>query len=232
MSELKAIPTKYKGYTFRSRLEVRWAGFFDLMGVNWEYEPEGFVLPSGAQYLPDFRLTFERIDSPPAVLWCEVKPSGVTADRKFDEFAEAIKKVWVTNGSYQGTRLLAGDPYGYYTGKNITFHKSWMIEHGQGIVCLACLAAIAPNRIITGCCDPYYHCDFCDFTTDSFETMAGLAPYNPKYSVLKGRRVRARSFALTSNKGAMEPDAKWYISAFRNLTLQHALTVRKARFCR
>jgi hypothetical protein len=50
---LKAIPTHYRGYHFRSRLEARWAVFFDALGLKWEYEPEGFELPSG-RYLPDF----------------------------------------------------------------------------------------------------------------------------------------------------------------------------------
>lgn len=39
---IKAIQTRYKGYNFRSRLEARWAVFFDALGIKWEYEPEGF----------------------------------------------------------------------------------------------------------------------------------------------------------------------------------------------
>jgi hypothetical protein len=54
---IKAIETKYKGYHFRSRTEARWAVFFDDMGYTWEYEREGFQLPSG-YYLPDFYLTY------------------------------------------------------------------------------------------------------------------------------------------------------------------------------
>ena len=53
---LKAIETYYKGYRFRSRLEARWAVFFDACGVEWEYEPEGFDLGDGIRYLPDFLL--------------------------------------------------------------------------------------------------------------------------------------------------------------------------------
>lgn len=36
---MSAIKTKYAGVWFRSRLEARWAAFFDLLGWNWEYEP-------------------------------------------------------------------------------------------------------------------------------------------------------------------------------------------------
>lgn len=53
MSEIKPIPTEYNGYRFRSRLEARWAVFFDALGVEYEYEPEGFCF-DGITYLPDF----------------------------------------------------------------------------------------------------------------------------------------------------------------------------------
>lgn len=53
---IKARETEYNGHRFRSRLEARWAVFFDALGVEYEYEPEGFVLPSGRTYLPDFAI--------------------------------------------------------------------------------------------------------------------------------------------------------------------------------
>jgi hypothetical protein len=63
---LKAIETKYKGYRFRSRLEARWAVFFDALDIQWEYEKEGYELNVG-WYLPDFWL-------PQVNMWAEVKP--------------------------------------------------------------------------------------------------------------------------------------------------------------
>lgn len=42
--DIKPIETLYKGYRFRSRLEARWAVFFDALGLKWEYEKEGFDL--------------------------------------------------------------------------------------------------------------------------------------------------------------------------------------------
>jgi hypothetical protein len=53
---VKAIETRYAGCRFRSRLEARWAVFFDVLKVKWEYEPEGFALDKSGWYLPDFRL--------------------------------------------------------------------------------------------------------------------------------------------------------------------------------
>ena len=70
---LPIIPTRYKGYTFRHRSEARWAVFFDAMGVGWEYEREGYDLPSG-RYLPDFYLTV----SGRAPLYFEVKQGTAT----------------------------------------------------------------------------------------------------------------------------------------------------------
>lgn len=52
---IKAIETQYNGYRFRSRLEARWAVYFDAMGIEYEYEPEGFNTGFG-NYLPDFFL--------------------------------------------------------------------------------------------------------------------------------------------------------------------------------
>lgn len=51
-----ALPTTYSGVTFRSRVEARWAVFFDHLGVAWEYEPEGFELSPNRRYPPDFLL--------------------------------------------------------------------------------------------------------------------------------------------------------------------------------
>lgn len=85
---MKAIETEYKGYRFRSRLEARWAVFFDACGVKWEYEPEGFDLGDGLYYLPDFLLhdVLFRDKADPHDLWIEVK------GQMTDEDAEKIIK--------------------------------------------------------------------------------------------------------------------------------------------
>lgn len=70
---VKAIETRYAGCHFRSRLEARWAIFFDEMGWSWEYEPQGYELPSG-RYLPDFRVRM----SDGHEIWVEVKGTEPT----------------------------------------------------------------------------------------------------------------------------------------------------------
>lgn len=61
-----ALETYYKGHRFRSRLEARWAVFFDTAELEWLYEPQGYKLSDGTCYLPDFFL-------PEWDVWVEVK---------------------------------------------------------------------------------------------------------------------------------------------------------------
>ena len=92
---IKAIETSYKGYRFRSRLEARWAVFFDALGIDWQYEVEGYEL-DGVRYLPDFLLpTFS------GGMWAEVKPIELTPDEKKKArlLCEAThRRVWLCVG--------------------------------------------------------------------------------------------------------------------------------------
>jgi hypothetical protein len=70
---ITAHPTTYAGVRFRSRLEARWAAFFDLAGWAWEYEPADL-----AGWSPDFLATIPCAHSECAPgghrLYVEVKP--------------------------------------------------------------------------------------------------------------------------------------------------------------
>lgn len=86
---IRAIQTEYNNYSFRSRLEARWAVFFDALGVRYEYEKEGFHLTSTSyekqktgyrgilmgdiNYLPDFYL-------PDHSIWVEIKGASCSDD--------------------------------------------------------------------------------------------------------------------------------------------------------
>ena len=87
---VRAIETEYKGYRFRSRLEARWAVAFDAMGIEWQYEPEGYVLDDGTKYLPDFKLMNVRhrsISDQFEPIFIEVKGYLTPEDKhKVDEF--------------------------------------------------------------------------------------------------------------------------------------------------
>ena len=83
---IKAIETQFKGYRFRSRLEARWAVFFDALGIQWEYEKEGYDLGELGWYLPDFWL-------PEFNQWVEVKPP-TTETAKSVYLAGSFKNDW------------------------------------------------------------------------------------------------------------------------------------------
>jgi len=70
---MKAIETVYKGYRFRSRLEARWAVFFDELDVEWEYEKEGYNLDESGLYLPDFWLPCANFIFEWSGYWLEIK---------------------------------------------------------------------------------------------------------------------------------------------------------------
>lgn len=73
---IQAIQTDYAGCRFRSRLEARWAVFFDQIGMAWQYEPQGFDL-AGERYLPDFFLPTAAGRSG---MWVEVKGNPASLD--------------------------------------------------------------------------------------------------------------------------------------------------------
>lgn len=92
---VQSIQTTYKGYRFRSRLEARWAVFLDRLGIEWEYEIEGFRLQDGTCYLPDFWLpSFCGFG-----MYVEVKPKGgdFSIARRF--CIEAETRVWLAEGT-------------------------------------------------------------------------------------------------------------------------------------
>lgn len=110
---MKAIETYYNGYRFRSRLEARWAVFFDEAGLSYEYEPEGFHLDNGAQYLPDFYLPLYKC-------YVEVKHRDafkieydregqtVTFETGFDVYGQAAHDItWRLKRNYA---IVFGDP--------------------------------------------------------------------------------------------------------------------------
>lgn len=82
---LQAIETEYRGHKYRSRLEARWAVFFDNAKIPYVYEPEGFRMSDGTCYLPDFYL-------PDSKTFVEIK--GVMKDqdmRKIQSFMKEAK---------------------------------------------------------------------------------------------------------------------------------------------
>ena len=93
---IKALDTYYNGHKFRSRLEARWAIFFDAMGITWQYEPEGYRLSNGMLYLPDFY--FPQVSS-----FAEVKPDVPNK-------SEMDKARFLCEGTKKDVIFLVGPP--------------------------------------------------------------------------------------------------------------------------
>ena len=113
MKKIRAIPTEYNGYKFRSRLEARWAFFFDSLKIDYEYEPEGYYLSDGRRYLPDFRVT----NCDGSQIYYEVKRKNSKGDGKLECLIKDLEKGLeydpITGnvvGNYIFGEVLSGDP--------------------------------------------------------------------------------------------------------------------------
>ena len=107
---IKAIDTVYNGYKFRSRLEARWAVFFDTLSIDYEYEKEGFDL-DGTWYLPDFWI-------PNWNCWIEIKPNILRLHRSFkdkEKYKEPKRELTLCRKLSDGTNkvvfLIGGKPW-------------------------------------------------------------------------------------------------------------------------
>ena len=105
--QVTPIETVYKGYHFRSRLEARWAVFFDEVDFPYLYELEGFQLET-TKYLPDFWLPngirfLNEVETYKDV-WVEIKPTTELSDSERKKIAEFVKQT--------GNKILliAGEP--------------------------------------------------------------------------------------------------------------------------
>ena len=162
---VKAIETRYKGYRFRSRLEARWAVFFDALEIEWEYEPEGYDLGEGGWYLPDFWL-------PQVGMWAEVKGGPFTAPER--EKLKALVKLTghsglmldgiPSTGNYWGYELedesaeSIDDAVGLCDWVFQTLHRYWETESR-----FYCCTGAWPEERLTLCGhDPGCLCEDCD----------------------------------------------------------------------
>ena len=126
--DIKPIETVYNGYRFRSRLEARWAVFFDAAGIEYEYEPDGFIGIYGEPYLPDFYL-------PQFDVYAEVKGSDEQLRQDWDKIDGAID-FGETPISDKGLIILGPIPY---TEENVFPYFPFLYwENGAGTCATPC----------------------------------------------------------------------------------------------
>lgn len=190
---LTPIETTYANYRFRSRLEARWAVFFDRLGIPWEYEIEGFDLSGVPQqqmpllgkanwYLPDFWL-------PTQGSWVEVKPDQPTPveSERVQRLAIAAKREVV---------IVVGQPWvvaeggsfesGGYDGKNSGY---LYFADGQGC---------DSSYLLTAC--PF--CGRVDWCFDGWAGRLGCKCPNEKKGV--GDFARVQRAYLAARKARFE----------------------------
>ena len=120
MQRIQPIETYYRGVFYRSRLEARWAVFFDEINIKHNYEQRGIKIGKYS-YLPDFRLPDAF-----AELYIEIKPRDIPQkeqarlDAIVNEFAIREKPdkpvFWVIRGYPQQGEydLLTGSGFGVF----------------------------------------------------------------------------------------------------------------------
>lgn len=101
-----AKPTLYRDTMFRSRLEARWAAFFDLAGWRWDYEPCDFD-----GWTPDFRLNgVESIYAEvKPIAWHGAGPEQVLQEHGLRKVLDCRREVRADPGDFTGELLVLGD---------------------------------------------------------------------------------------------------------------------------
>lgn len=116
-----AIPTKFNGIEYRSRLEARWAAF--MHNIDWEHTYEPF---DGDGYIPDFIVHGNR------PLFIEVKPAVMLA-----EYQEPEEKVGKGLVEFSHDVLIVGaNPFPKLSKSAYYPDAGWMgefIEWGDGL---------------------------------------------------------------------------------------------------
>jgi hypothetical protein len=149
VNTIRPIETVYNGYRFRSRLEARWAVFFNTLDVPYSYEPEGFELGEGIRYLPDFWLPDQRC-------WVEIKPPGEWVYHHECQLlamqSECRLVLYITGNPWPGEYGIAPYPM---AGDEFRAQSPWLFALGRRSdrelwICNDYVGADCLNRIISG----------------------------------------------------------------------------------
>ena len=172
---IKPIETVYNGYRFRSRLEARWAVFFDFIGLKYLYEMEGYTNGT-INYLPDFFI-------PSLDVFIEIKP--FTEDWPSKEIASkgslAPKLVY----------YFCGEPYGKDGDMN---YRGFYTDGGMSGDCDQYLCVCPDCGSIgiqySGWADRNKHKDFCTLSTLKHEKVDGRFHALLEYAYVSARSAR------------------------------------------
>lgn len=217
MGQIRAIETVYNGYRFRSRLEARWAVFFDAGRIDYEYEPEGFEVAAG-RYLPDFYL-------PSLDTHVEVKgvrdgyEKEILRLREFIRWGGSIRRILILSDvpSKTDDGGLWHFPCYYYDGRSDSVQGAWwyFFDDSGYVSGNISHAPYIPPSI-----------NECDLKVSRFRPVPlfSIAPMSDHSSFIRGQKCDApdnsamREFYLTANYKR------------NNLTFAALNAARQARF--
>jgi hypothetical protein len=165
---VNAIPTRYAGCHFRSRLEARWAVFFDHLGIRWEYEPQGFH-GLNFSYLPDFLLP--DINPP-------VRSGNMTDDGREPEYHGTFVEVKGSDAQLRADSQKIGDAIDF---------RSTPVAHG--------LLILGPiPRVPDNCCAVGH--SFLSWHKGVEHNIAGFVYWQPAHTAdLKNQELQSEWFA-------------------------------------
>lgn len=205
---MQAIETVYQNYHFRSRLEARWAVFFDALGLQWEYEVEGFVLSTGEKYLPDFKVT-----SPQRfTAWYDIKPVGNGPCDKLKQMERDFNAKPKTEheeyaASFVSFQTLEGDPHECIVEakpRNISCSPGYTVMDRLSI-CPRC-GTIAYHDIDESNDGAYFNCYDCDLDTPcgggNPEEKGVIVPVSPHKGLLHVNYFDYRHYLSKINEAA------------------------------
>jgi len=121
---IKAIQTFYNGHHFRSRAEARYAVFLTELDVPFLYEHEGWELPGGMRYLPDFYL-------PEQNCVIEIKGTHPTPEErsKAEALADARQvPVFISYGELVAPAAATNDSHELVVGLGVSDTGYWWCE--------------------------------------------------------------------------------------------------------
>ena len=195
MKEIQTLPTFYAGTKFRSRLEARWAIFFDHCGIKWEYEPEGYLLEDGTCYLPDF-LIHGLVGRVEGDLFVEVKGALTSEDSvKIESFLswEEIQAEGYTYSKPKRPLLVLGNIFAH--GDESYFDR----------VCDACKYPFFTHETLDGDCE--WPAILCGYNNGSAMIKAADGEYQYPYwhHNLEDDAFEAALYAQFSRSGKYTP---------------------------
>lgn len=153
----RGIRTFYAGTWYRSRLEARWACFFDIVGISRDYEP----LDTDDAYIPDFVLGGRILAEVRPIIWENLRDDAplVEAREQLERVAADFTALavlgatvrHVRNGVYSLGDVATRDASGRWAWTELTaaWALSWKARPGEHTLRIAdAIEGRAPLRFL------------------------------------------------------------------------------------